>query len=103
MSEIQVNTIKPFSGGTVEVTGDISASGKLIAKDRAKIYGDALANHKRIAKLWSVLLEKDITPQDVYKCMIAVKLARLIETPKHLDSVIDIIGYGALYGEITDD
>ena len=33
MSEIQVNTIKPFSGGTVEVIGDISASGKLIAKE----------------------------------------------------------------------
>ena len=81
----------------------LDKAGKLIAKDRAKIYGDALANHKRIAKLWSVLLEKDVTPQDVYKCMIAVKLARLIETPKHLDSVIDIIGNGALYGEITDD
>jgi|TARA_B100001094_G_scaffold194362_2_gene188255 hypothetical protein len=76
---------------------------KLIAKDRAKIYGDALTNHTRIAKLWSVLLEKELTPQDVYKCMIAVKLARLIETPKHSDSVTDIIGYSALYGEITND
>lgn len=80
----------------------LEKASRLIAKDRAKIYGDALTNHKRIASLWSVLLEKDISPQDVYKCMIAVKLARLIETPNHLDSVTDIIGYSALYGEIAD-
>ena len=50
-----------------------------------------------------IFIGKEINPHDVYKCMIAVKLARLIETPDHLDSVVDIIGYAALYGEITND
>jgi len=35
----------------------------------------------------------------VYACMIAVKLSRLIETPDHEDSWIDICGYAALGGE----
>ena len=71
----------------------------LISGERAKDYGDAYLNHKRIAELWSPILDKDITVEQVYACMIAVKLSRLIETPNHEDSWIDICGYAALAGE----
>ena len=71
----------------------------LISGERAKHYGDARMNHKRIAELWSPILDKDITVEQVYACMIAVKLSRLIETPNHEDSWIDICGYAALAGE----
>ena len=71
----------------------------LISGERAKDYGDAYLNHKRIADLWSPILDKDITVEQVYACMIAVKLSRLIETPDHEDSWIDICGYAALGGE----
>ena len=71
----------------------------LISGERAKDYGDAYLNHKRIADLWSTILDKDITVEQVYACMIAVKLSRLIETPDHEDSWIDICGYAALGGE----
>ena len=71
----------------------------LISGERAKDYGDAYLNHKRIAELWSPILDKDITVDQVYACMIAVKLSRLIETPDHEDSWIDICGYAALGGE----
>ena len=60
---------------------------KLISGRRAKDYGDAYENHERIAKMWSVLLDT------------AVKLSRLIVTPEHEDSWVDICGYGALGGE----
>ena len=71
----------------------------LISGERAKDYGDAYLNHKRLAELWSPILDKDITVEQVYACMIAVKLSRLIETPDHEDSWIDICGYAALGGE----
>ena len=71
----------------------------LISGERAKDYGDAYLNHKRIAELWSPILDKDITVEQVYACMIAVKLSRIIETPDHEDSWIDICGYAALGGE----
>ena len=71
----------------------------LISGERAKDYGDAYLNHKRIAELWSPILDKNITVEQVYACMIAVKLSRLIETPDHEDSWIDICGYAALGGE----
>ena len=72
---------------------------KMINGPRAKDYGDAHQNHERIAKMWSVLLERDVTVAQVYQCMIAVKLSRLIETPGHEDSWLDICGYSALGGE----
>ena len=72
---------------------------KLISGERAKHYGDARMNHKRIAELWSPILDKDITVEQVYACMSAVKLSRLIETPNNEDSWIDICGYAALAGE----
>ena len=77
----------------------LNKSQSLINGDRAKEYGDAYEIHKRIAEMWSVLLNKQITVSQVYQCMIAVKLSRLIETPEHIDSWIDICGYGALGGE----
>ena len=63
---------------------------KMINGPRAKDYGDAHENHERIAKMWSVLLEREVTVAQVYQCMIAVKLSRLIETPGHEDSWLDI-------------
>ena len=72
---------------------------QLVNKDRAEVYGDSKINHDRIAKLWSVILGKEITSQQVIMCMTALKLARLVETPDHTDTWTDICGYGALGGE----
>ena len=71
----------------------------LVNGPRAKAYGDAHDNHERIAKIWSVLLGKEVSVSQVYQCMVAVKLARLTVTPDHEDSWVDICGYGALGGE----
>jgi hypothetical protein len=76
---------------------------ELVCGDRAKDYGDAYLNHKRIADLWSVVLEKEISVSQVYLCMIMVKASRLIETPEHEDSAIDICGYGSLLGENNEN
>ena len=64
-----------------------------VVKDRGESYGSILDNHTRISRLWSVLLKIEITPEQVALCMIALKQARLMETPDHTDSWQDIIGY----------
>jgi|TARA_X000001382_G_scaffold130935_3_gene127979 hypothetical protein len=73
---------------------------RLINNDRAKDYGDAYINHDRIAKLWSVIIDKEITVKDVMMCMLCVKLARLIHADK-ADSWVDICGYAGLGGELS--
>jgi hypothetical protein len=75
---------------------------RLTATDRQDIYGDPYINHKRIADLWSVYLESEISPSQVALCLSLVKIARLIESPNHLDSYIDLAAYSAIAGEISD-
>ena len=74
---------------------------RLTHGERDKNYGTPFENHLRIAKMWSVILEKEITPSQVALCMAAVKIARLIESPDHLDSFVDGAAYLAISGELS--
>lgn len=76
---------------------------RLINGPRAKEYGPAKMNHKRIADIWGIILKRDITPEEVVACMVGLKLARLAEDITKDDSWTDIIGYAALGGEIVND
>ena len=76
---------------------------ELINGPRAKEYGPARKNHERIAKIWSIILKQEITPEQVVACMVGLKLARLSEDITKDDSWVDIIGYAALGGEIIND
>jgi hypothetical protein len=73
----------------------------LIYGDREKEYGKAIDNIGNIAKMWSILLQKEVTMEQVIECMIAVKQCRLINQPNHMDSWIDICGYAALKEKIN--
>ena len=70
--------------------------------ERGKNYGDIKENHERIAALWSTILGKPVTPVQVIMCMMALKLARLMETPDHHDSALDIAGYAACLRECQE-
>lgn len=73
-----------------------------IIRERNLNYGSPYANHVAVAQLWSVLLQKDVSPNEVVMCMVALKLARLIHEPTHDDSWADIIGYGGIGRGISD-
>lgn len=63
---------------------------------RAKDYGSASENFQRIADIWSAVLGTEVTQAQVALCMIGVKMARLINSPDHEDSWLDIAGYAGL-------
>jgi hypothetical protein len=69
---------------------------------RGEAYGDATANLTRIATLWSVILGIEVTASEVAAMMVALKLARLVHTPGHTDSWVDIAGYAALGAEVSE-
>ena len=75
---------------------------ELINGDRAKDYGDVHENHQRIAELWSVVFGIKITVYQVVLCLILLKVARLIYSPKKIDSWVDIGGYTGLGGEFVE-
>lgn len=66
-----------------------------VVKARGATYGDPSASFARVAALWTPILEPTcaITPAKVALCMIALKVARLIESPTHRDSWDDVAGY----------
>ena len=74
-----------------------------IIQQRGERYGDVRSNMAETAKRMSLTLNVPITPAIVCLLMIDLKLARLKETPKHLDSVLDVMGYAALLAELITD
>jgi len=69
---------------------------------RGGVYGDVYTNHERIAVMWTVIFGVQVTAAQVAMAMTALKLARLVETPDHQDSWIDIAGYAAIGSECVD-
>jgi hypothetical protein len=60
---------------------------------RDKEYGGFSASMKRMAVIASELCNKEITPEDAFKCMMALKLSRMSYSSGHFDSHVDLIGY----------
>lgn len=76
---------------------------ELVYGDRAKEYGPPSENFARIAKMWGVILKKEVSTAEVAMCLIALKLTRLIQSNNHPDSFIDICGYAACGNEIITE
>ena len=74
---------------------------KLVFGPRSKKYGPPLTNHQRIASGWSVIFGKEITPSQVVKALIWLKIARLVNENDE-DSWVDIAGYAAIGSEISE-
>jgi hypothetical protein len=68
-----------------------------VAGPRQHHYGNPTRNLTRIAMMWSAILGRPITNQEVCMCMIAVKLGRLTNSQDHRDSWIDIAGYARVW------
>lgn len=65
---------------------------EIVSGDRAEDYGDMRTSFDNIAKMWSVIVGKEVTARQVGLMMIALKLCR--ENNKHKeDNLIDVAGY----------
>ena len=67
-----------------------------IMQDRGKVYGHPKINQGRISSRQSNLFDFPITDVQACLAMVEVKLARIQETPSHVDSYIDILAYIAI-------
>jgi len=69
--------------------------------DRAPRYGDVTLMARRAAEISSAILEAEVSPRAVLTILLAVKLARLQESPQHLDSFVDAAAYVALIAQVA--
>jgi len=81
----------------------LSTASGLISGQRAEDYGSLEDNFGRIAAMWAVILESDfVSTEQVALCMAAVKMCRLVKSPQHTDSWVDLAGYAAIGGELSE-
>ena len=79
----------------------LETAAALINGDRERDYGTPAENFGRIADGWSVILDKDVSAEQVALCMAWLKIARLVNGP-HEDSYVDAAAYMALAGELSE-
>ena len=71
-----------------------------IMQDRGKLYGHSKINFARQSARFSSLLDYPVTDAQAALLMVEVKLARITESPSHLDSYLDAICYLAISIEL---
>ena len=69
--------------------------------DREDKYGPPDKMLERFSEIISLVLDYHVTPQQAGIILIGLKLTRLIETPDHYDSIVDVAGYAGVLGEST--
>lgn len=68
----------------------------IVHGDREKTHGEPSKNLEAIAAMWGPIFGTSVTPQQVCLAMIALKVARAVNSPSHRDHWTDIVGYVAL-------
>lgn len=74
----------------------LTAAASLVSGDRQADYGAPETNFSRIAVAWSRRFGRLFLPSEVAYAMADLKEARLVNSPGHVDSQADLLGYRAL-------
>lgn len=79
------------------------AEAQKVVQDRQEVYGNPHEYFQRFSELVNVWLggRYCLTSQDMAMIMLLGKVARLIESPDHHDSILDIAGYADCYAEVV--
>ena len=70
----------------------LEEAGKLVDGDRQNTYGHPKDNYRKLAQVWSVVLDRKTTPEEVILCHLLIKIVREAYAPKR-DNLVDIAGY----------
>ena len=76
---------------------------RIVLGDRQEDYGPPLQDFDRTAALWAPILGCEVTAEQVALCMVQVKVSRLVNTPDHRDSIVDVAGYALTLDLIRQD
>jgi len=94
--------LHPEPSRVAGLLADFDAAIASITQVRGKSYGHPAEDFRRIAQLSAALPQFSDPRFRHIAYMICVKLARLSETPDHLDSLVDIAGYARTWAMILD-
>ena len=72
---------------------------EIINGERRSAYGDAKLSFGKVAKIWSVILNTEVTASQVALCMTGLKIVRECANHKE-DNLIDAAGYLGLADQV---
>lgn len=82
-----------------------TAAAALVHGDRERTHGPKFDNHQKIAELWNAYLRirkpGELEALDVALMMALLKIARSQLGAYNADDFLDLVGYGAVAGEIA--
>ena len=82
-------------------TAVLEAALAAVNGERNASYSEPADNFGRTAQLGSAYLTVEISAIDVAVLMVLLKVARLMHTPGHHDSWVDIAGYAACGADVS--
>lgn len=74
-----------------------------VTADRRDVYGDPQDTYRRISTMRAIVDECADPQIREILAMILTKVARLVQTPDHLDSWVDVAGYSRCGVMLLDD
>lgn len=72
------------------------------SEEKERQYGPFDESMQKAAVIATELCNKEITQDDMYKCMMAIKLSRLAYSPKE-DTLLDLVGYTAAFNNLKNN
>lgn len=101
--DAQLNPANPADGIKARIATEAV---KIVNGARRGAYGTPEDNFARIARFWTAYFQNtgrdvEVTAYDVSPMMRLMKEARLCETPDHLDSHVDLVGYTLTGAEVN--
>ena len=102
-----VHDFLPYTGvqpGTVSKPNVLQEALAATQGPRAEAYGPPEINWARTSRIAIALTELDcLTPEVCVKVAMAMKFARLLQTPDHHDTLVDIPGYGWVLSRVVEN
>ena len=80
----------------------LSEAEEIVNGNRHSDYGDARESFSRIATIASVMVGKELSPEDCCAVMMAVKLVRESFAHKR-DNLVDLCGYAHIMNELNEN
>ena len=70
--------------------------------ERNAVYGDPVELHRHIARIFNAMTGRDVTAAEIVAVHMATKIARMIASPDHRDSHVDLMAYAGIRYECVE-